>query len=242
MPYITAGDPPEVTLQALISRLDGAGADIIEIGVPFSDPIADGPVIASAMYRSLQEGMTPARVLEGIASARSESDVGLVAMVSDSIVTHRGRERFVAEAADAGLDGLIVPDADTGDLDELAQACEAHDLGLIPLIAPTSSLERQQALLARASGFVYLLARAGVTGVRTDAPDIAERVQALRELTRLPIAVGFGISTAAHVASVGESADGAIIGSALVNELNKAHQSGGDVLETAERFVSALSA
>lgn len=240
MPYITAGDPPTPALDDLIVAIAESGADIIEIGIPFSDPIADGPVIASAMFRSLELGTTPADVLAHVAKARSRTDVALVAMVSDSIVAHRGRATFVSEAAAAGLDGLIVPDADTADLADLENACSEHGLALILLVAPTSSDARQAELVSHASGFIYLLARAGVTGERSDAPDISARVAALRSHTNLPIGVGFGIATAEHVEAVGDSADGAIVGSALVRHLHETHQSGGDVLEAARTFVSGL--
>ena len=240
MPYITAGDPPVPALDDLIVAIAESGADIIEIGVPFSDPIADGPVIASAMFRALEQGMTPAEVLAQVARARSRTDVALVAMVSDSIVAHRGRTTFVSEAANAGLDGLIVPDADTADLEDLESACSEHGLALILLVAPTSSDARQAELVSHASGFIYLLARAGVTGERSEAPDISGRVAALRAHTSLPIGVGFGIATAEHVEAVGNSADGAIVGSALVRHLHEAHQTGEDVLKAARTFVSGL--
>jgi len=241
MPYVTAGDPDGTTLDELILSLSGAGADVIEIGVPFSDPIADGPVIASAMYRALARGTTPADVFRAVAAVRDRTEAALVAMVSDSIVMHRGRERFVSEAATAGLDGLIIPDTDTDRLDELAAACTAHGIAFVPLIAPTSSRDRQERLLRHAAGFVYLLARAGVTGMRDDAPEIDERVATLRGLTELPIGVGFGISSADHVRAVGRSADGAIIGSALVQSLHEAAEAGEDVIERARRFVGALT-
>ena len=241
MPYITAGDPPEPELSRLIVAIAEAGADVIEIGLPFSDPIADGPVIASAMYRALGHGMTPATVFEEVARARSSTDVALVGMVSDSIVAHRDRSAFVAEAARAGFDGLIVPDADTSDLEDLEAACRAHGLTLTLLVAPTSTPERQEEIVSHASGFVYLLARAGVTGERSDAPEIAARVEALRACTELPICAGFGISSAEHVASVGRCADGAIVGSALVRHLHDVHESGGDVEAAARTFVAGLN-
>ena len=240
MPYVTAGDPPEPGLGHLLRALDGGGADVIEIGVPFSDPIADGPVIASAMHRALERGVTPEDVLESVRAVRDQVDAALVAMVSISIVTHLGPAEFIRAAASAGIDGLIIPDADLDEFAELSVACRDSGLALIPLIAPTTSMERQQVIARSASGFVYLLARAGVTGERTDAPDVSGRIQALRELTDLPIGVGFGISTSAHVQSIGEHADGAIVGSALVRLLHDAHERGNDVTAAAESFVSSL--
>lgn len=240
MPYITAGDPPVPELSELIRALDEAGADVIEIGIPFSDPIADGPVIASAMHRALERGFTPKKVFEQIRASREGVAAALVAMVSVSIVTHLGIDAFVDLSRDSGLDGLIVPDADLDDFGPLAEACERSSLVLIPLIAPTTSTERQQVVASEGSGFLYLLARAGVTGERADAPEVSERITALRKLTDLPIGVGFGISTADHVRAVGEHADGAIIGSALVRALDQAHRDGQDVAAVASAFVRSL--
>ena len=240
MPYVTAGDPPEPGLESLLGALDRGGADVIEIGIPFSDPIADGPVIASAMHRALERGVTPEDVLTSVRAVREEIESALVAMVSISIVTHLGPAEFIRAASSAGIDGLIVPDADLDGFGELSAACREAGLALIPLIAPTTSIERQEVIARSASGFVYLLARAGVTGERSEAPDVAGRIRALREVTDLPIGVGFGISTSAHVRSIGEHADGAIVGSALVRVLHDAHQQEEDVTVAAESFVRSL--
>ena len=240
MPYITAGDPSGVTLCSLVAAMADAGADIIEIGFPFSDPIADGPVISSAMHRALAVGMTPEDVFSEVAKARAASEIALVGMVSESIVTHIGRARFVGLAAESGFDGLIVPDTDLDEIRELEEACSRSDLALIPLVAPTSTPARQELITAHASGFIYLLARAGITGERSDAPEIGSAVEQLRTMTELPICVGFGISDASHVATVGETADGAIIGSALVRRLHEAAEQGHDVIATASGFISEL--
>ena len=240
MPYVTAGDPPAPGLGSVLRALDRGGADVIEIGIPFSDPIADGPVIASAMHRALERGVTPADVFDQIKAVRGELGAALVAMVSVSIVTHLGAVHFVAKAASAGIDGLIVPDADLDDFSGLSEACVKAGLVLIPLIAPTTSAARQEAITRKASGFVYLLARAGITGERSDAPEVSERITTLRAVTDLPIGVGFGISTSDHVKAIGRDADGAIVGSALVRVLHEAHGSGQDVAVAAESFVAAL--
>jgi tryptophan synthase alpha chain len=240
MPYVTAGDPPGVGLGQVLLAMQRGGADVIEIGIPFSDPIADGPVIASAMYRALETGVSPGSIFDQIEAVRTDIDVALVAMVSMSIVATLGTAMFVKRASKCGLDGLIVPDADLDDLSVLTNACQVEGMTLTPLVAPSSTPERIQQIGAHASGFIYMLARAGVTGARSEAPEIEGRVRALRALTDLPIGVGFGISTAAHVAAIGEHADGAIVGSALVKRLYAVHEDGGDVLEAAERFVSEL--
>ena len=240
MPYVTAGDPAEPGLGSVLRALDGGGADVIEIGIPFSDPIADGPVIASAMHRALERGVTPADVLTQIKEVREDLGAALVAMVSVSIVTHLGAKQFVADAASAGIDGLIIPDADLDEFTELSTACGSAGLALIPLIAPTTSAKRQESIVRHATGFVYLLARAGVTGERSDAPQISDRIDSLRRDTDLPIGVGFGISTSGHVEAIGKDADGAIVGSALVRALHDAHASGADVAKAARDFVASL--
>ena len=240
MPYVTAGDPAGTPLGALLGALQKGGADIIEIGIPFSDPIADGPVIASAMYRALEAGVSPGSVFDQIVAARAELDVALVAMVSMSIVSTLEIDAFVTRASDCGLDGLIVPDADLDDFLVLQNACRVQGLSLSPLIAPSSTPERIQRIVEQASGFVYLLARAGVTGARSEVPDITGRVQQIRDITDLPIGVGFGISNGHHVAQVGRHADGAIVGSALVKHLHEVESAGGDVLQAAESFVREL--
>ena len=240
MPYVTAGDPAGTPLGALLGALEKGGADIIEIGIPFSDPIADGPVIASAMYRALEAGVSPGIVFDHIAAARDELEVALVAMVSMSIVSTVEIDAFVTRAAECGLDGLIVPDADLDDFLVLQNACHLEGLSLTPLVAPSCTPERIQRIVDQASGFVYLLARAGVTGARAEVPDIEGRVQTIRGMTDLPIGVGFGISNGRHVAEVGRHADGAIVGSALVKHLHEVDRTGGDVLQAAESFVHEL--
>ena len=219
MPFVVAGDPSLDALAPTLQALQAGGASIAEIGIPFSDPIADGPVIAEAMHRALQRGVTPAAVMQVVRQARASLQMGLVAMVSVSIVDRCGGAAFVDQLADAGFDGLIVPDADLDAVQPLLQAAERRDMAFAMLVAPTSSDARIERLVQACRGFVYLLARAGITGERTDAPEVAELVQRVRARTRLPLAVGFGISTAAHVQAVVRHADAAIVGSSLVKRL-----------------------
>lgn len=240
MPYVTAGDPTRPPLEDILVAIAEAGADVVEIGFPFSDPIADGPVIASAMHRALEAGLTPPDVLRAVAAARTRTDVPFVGMVSESIVNHRGHDRFVSEAAASGFDGLIVPDADFDHLDELSGACRNSGVALVPLVAPSTGDDRLERLLDQASGFIYLLARAGVTGVRDEAPEVADGVRRVRAVSELPIAVGFGVSNAEHVRTIGRDADGAIVGSALVRRLHEADAAGEDVADAAAEFVRAL--
>lgn len=256
MPFICGGYPSLASTGATLKAMHSAGASIVEIGFPFSDPIADGPVIAAAMHEALAAGVTPTRVLESIAQSRREADaLGLVAMVSMSIVHRLGVPRFARDAARAGIDGVIVPDVPVEESAALAAPLRDAGLTLSLLIAPTTPAARAERIVRACSGFIYLLARTGITGESTtaagpsiDIAAIAERVRMLRAVTDLPIACGFGISTADHVRSIvapptqgGAGADAAIVGSALVKRMGRAAAQGRNPVEEAELFVRGLS-
>lgn len=219
MPFVVAGDPTLDALPGTLVALEQAGASIAEIGIPFSDPIADGPVIAEAMHRALQRGVSPSTVLARMRELRGSVRMGLVAMVSVSIVERSGGPVFIAALADAGFDGVIVPDADLDAVGPLHAEAERRDIAFAMLVAPTSTDARIERLVRHCRGFVYLLARAGITGERQDAPEVESLVRRVRAKTSLPLAVGFGISTAAHVKAVCSHADAAIVGSSLVRRL-----------------------
>ena len=219
MPFVVAGEPSLDALGPTLQALQAAGSAVVEIGIPFSDPIADGPVIAEAMHRALQRGVTPEATLQAVKAVRPALSLGLVAMVSVSIVDRCGGAAFIGRLADAGFDGVIVPDADLEAVGALFDAAASRDLAFAMLVAPTSGDDRIARLVARCRGFVYLLARAGITGERTDAPEVQELVRRVRAHTDLPLAVGFGISTAAHVKAVWQHADAAIVGSSLVRRM-----------------------
>ena len=219
MPFVVAGDPTLDALSGTLAALEQAGASIAEIGIPFSDPIADGPVIAEAMHRALQRGVSPSAVLARVRELRAGVRMGLVAMVSVSIVERSGVPAFIAALADAGFDGVIVPDADLDAVGPLHAEAERRDIAFAMLVAPTSTDVRIERLVRHCRGFVYLLARAGITGERQDAPEVESLVRRVRAKTSLPLAVGFGISTAAHVKAVCAHADAAIVGSSLVRRL-----------------------
>lgn len=222
MPFITAGYPSLDATEPTLLALNEAGADIVEIGVPFSDPIADGPVIASAMHEALQQGVTPDDVFEVVGRVRNDVDMGIVLMVSDSIVERIGAASFIQRAREVGADGLIVPDIDTAAAGEIAALTRQHDMSFTLLVAPNSTETRMAEIVKHCSGFVYLLARVGLTGEQDAAPQIQQQVQRLRQMTDLPIAVGFGISRAEHVRAVVAHADAAIVGSALVRRMGDA--------------------
>jgi tryptophan synthase alpha chain len=237
MPFIVGGDPSlEMTQQILLS-LDGAGADVIEIGIPFSDPIADGPVIAASMHRALQTGVTPSGVLEAVSAVRQQISAGIIAMVSDSIVRKSGGEAFIERLANAGFDGIIIPDIDDAHARPLKEFCVTLDFSFTMLVAPTTPLPRVRELAELSTGFLYILARTGLTGEQTEVPDLDKRIAAIREVTALPLAVGFGISTAAHVGAVHAFAEAAIVGSALVRRLQETD----DPCSAAAKFVQEIS-
>jgi tryptophan synthase alpha chain len=225
MPFITGGFPSLEATRRLLPALEQAGASIIEIGFPFSDPIADGPVIAQSMHRALQAGVTPRHIFDLVAELRPRTQLGLIAMVSDSIVTRyrKGPEDFVRDAAAAGFDGLIVPDIDLDAAIPLAGLAQLHNLSFTLLIAPTSTEERIARIVSLCSGFVYVLARVGVTGERQqlDVASLEKRLALIRRHTALPLAVGFGITTPEQVAAVARVADAAIVGSAIVRRLEQ---------------------
>ncbi len=231
MPFITAGYPDLATTERILAGIDAAGADLVEIGFPFSDPIADGPVIAESMHHALLAGTTPAKVFEMVAHLKERAPLlaPLLAMVSVSIVERIGAERFIEQAVAAGFAGFIVPDADPADASRLSALAAARGAGYCALVSPTTPVDRLSSLAGVSTGFVYLLARAGVTGERNEAPEIEARVRAIRAVSGAPIAAGFGISTRAHVEAVARQADGAIVGSAIVRRMTEATRGGVDV-------------
>ncbi|MHC4975965.1 MAG: tryptophan synthase subunit alpha [Planctomycetota bacterium] len=241
MPFVTAGRPSLEALPAMLLALQEGGASIVEIGFPFSDPIADGPVIAASMHEALQHDVHPEGIFEQVASVRDRLTIGLVAMVSVSIVYRMGLEQFCGMAAKAGFDGLIIPDVPVDEFAPLHHAINESGLTASLLIAPTTPDDRAEKIASHCSGFVYILARTGITGEQTDAPDVQARVESLRKVTDLPLACGFGIANAEHVRSVSEHADAVIVGSALVRRIEEAHAGGEDAIATARGFVSELA-
>lgn len=240
LPFVTAGYPDLTTTERILEGAADVGADLIEIGFPFSDPIADGPIIAESMHLALLAGTTPEKIFEMV--SRSRSTVPLVAMVSISIVDRIGAERFISRAVEAGFAGFIVPDADPVVASDLSQLAARFGAGFCALVSPSTPADRLEHLARLSTGFLYLLARAGVTGERSDAPEIADRVRMIRAMTDAPIVAGFGIATAAHVAAVGQHADGAIVGSAIVRRMTEAHVGGNDPAERALEAIRSLRA
>jgi tryptophan synthase alpha chain len=219
IPFLTAGDPDLDATARLVRECARRGASLIEVGFPYSDPIADGSVIQASYTRALGKGLS----IDAIFGAmRTLNDLGvpLIAMVSYSLVHHRGPERFVIDAKAAGFSGAIVPDLPVEEATELAKLASNHDFKLILLVTPTTPRERAAKIAQLSTGFLYCVSVVGITGERSELPpDLLEQLRWLRTQTTLPMCVGFGISTPEHVRTLRDAADGVIVGSALVRKL-----------------------
>ncbi|MBZ5501336.1 MAG: tryptophan synthase subunit alpha [Acidobacteriia bacterium] len=221
--YITAGDPSLEATEKIVLAAAEAGADVIELGVPFSDPVADGPTIQRAIERALRAGTTLAGVLGLVARLRARTQVPLVLFSYFNPLLQMGLETFAEAAAAAGADGVLATDLTPEEAEDYRAAMRAHGLDTIFLAAPTSTDARLEKIAAVSSGFLYLISRTGVTGAREALPeDLPELARRVRRFTKLPLAVGFGISAPAHVSVLGGIADAAVVGSALVAEVEKA--------------------
>jgi tryptophan synthase alpha chain len=222
IPFITTGDPDLITTELLLVELATAGADIIELGVPFSDPVADGEVIQRASERALQKEVTLSDALKCVSNAKEHIDVPIVLFTYFNPLLRFGQDRLADEAKRAGVDGVLVTDLIPEEAESWMTTFRDYGLDLIFLVAPTTSNERLTRIAQQASGFIYAVSRAGVTGTRNEMPRDAETlVKRVRAVSHLPIAVGFGISTAEQVRQVWRFADAAVIGSALVSEIEK---------------------
>ena len=220
--YITCGDPNLAATRDIALAAISAGADVIELGVPFSDPVADGPIIQRASERALRQGTSLADVLEVAARIRRESQAGLIIFSYFNPILRMGIEQFADRAAQAGVDGALVTDLPVEEADEYLRPMRKRSLATVFLAAPTSTDERLARIAEASRGFVYGVSRTGVTGTRRELPEDAQKlVRRLRPLTHLPIAVGFGISSAQQFATVGKFADAGVIGSAIVDTIEK---------------------
>lgn len=233
--YVTAGDPSLAATEKIVLAAADAGADVIELGVPFSDPVADGPTIQRASDRALRGGTTLAGVVELARKIRAHSDVPLLLFTYFNPVLQMGLEKFAQAAASAGADGVLVTDLTPEEAEEYRTTMQTHGLDTIFLAAPTSSDARLERIAGASSGFLYLISRAGVTGAREALPpDLPALVRRTRKFTSLPIAVGFGVSLPTHVTVLGGIADATVVGSAVMAEIEKAG--------TAEAAASAVGA
>ena len=241
-PFVTAGDPDVETTLAVLQALDRAGATICELGVPYSDPIADGPVIQASYTRALASGMTLDKLFELASRARQTISMPLLAMASYSLIYRIGIDVFVSRAAASGLAGFVVPDLPLEESDELDAACRRAGLVLVRLVTPTTPPARAEAIAERSTGFLYCVSVAGVTGERTALPaGLIDRIAWLRERTSVPILVGFGISGPEQAREVSQVADGVIVGSAVVRQIEAAAPAAA-MTQAVEQFVGELVA
>lgn len=240
--YLTAGDPSPSLTVPLVQALEANGADIVELGVPFSDPLADGVVNQKSAARALRRGVSLKTVLGLVKRVRERSEIPVVLFTYLNPVYAYGFERFAADAVRAGVDGVLSLDLPPEEAEGYEARLAAHGVKSIFLIAPTTPLARMRLIARHAGGFIYYVSRTGVTGERGKlAMDLASRVRAIMRVTRTPVAVGFGISTPAQVAEVAQTADAVVVGSALVKEIEQ-HAGSADLVERVGRKVRRLSA
>lgn len=230
IPYVVAGDPGQSCTVPLMHKLVESGADILELGVPFSDPMAEGPVIQQAHERALANGVTLSAVLEMVREFRlSDSTTPVLLMGYANPVMHKGYAAFADAAADVGLDALLTVDIPPEEVDSISRELQRVDMDNIFLVAPTTPDERIARIASRASGFIYYVSLKGVTGAgHLDTAEVATKVGTIRQHSKLPVAVGFGIKDAASALAVSETADGVVVGSALVNAMAAVIANGGE--------------
>jgi len=242
IPFVVAGDPDLGRTKQIVRELEALGADLVELGMPFSDPMADGPANQRAMARGLAAGASLSAILALVSELRAESQIPLILFGYFNPVLHYGCERFCADAAKAGVDGMLIVDLPPEESRELARPAAANRLDLIYLLAPTTPLERSRRIARAASGFLYYVSVTGVTGARASlALDLEQHVRELRTVTDLPIGVGFGISTPDQARQVASIADAVVVGSAL-SSLIEEHASSPDLVETVGKLVGTMKA
>ena len=240
IPYIMAGDPDLETTEAVLAALTDAGADAIELGIPYGDPLADGPTIAAAGQRALQRGVTLRDTLLLVQRSRERGCAPIILFTYYNLIYQYGMEQFAQDAAAAGASGVIVPDIALEEGSELQATLAKHKLDMPLLVAPTTPKDRAKRIASQSSGFIYVVSRLGVTGAG-QAPDLTplrEQLSILREMTKEPLAVGFGISSAEHVRVVAPLADGVIVGSAVIDAY--AGYRGNDAASRVRAFVEPL--
>jgi len=240
IPFLTAGDPDLGKTCEMVLAMEAAGADIIELGVPFSDPIADGPVIQRATQRALDTGTTLDRILDLVRRIRRSSEIPILLFSYYNPLLAHGLDRLADDAVEAGIDGLLASDLTVEESDAFVNTMRQRGLSTVFLVAPTSSPERVERIARASTGFLYAVSRTGVTGARNElSDDLAGFIRLLKDHTNLPVAVGFGISRPEHVQAVWKEADGAVVGSAIVGEIEK-HLSSDDLAASIGRFVRWL--
>lgn len=237
IPFITCGDPDLETTAEIVKAMERAGADIIELGIPFSDPTAEGPVIQGANLRALSGGVTTDNIMDMVQQLQSEVRIPLVFMTYANVVYSYGTERFLQRAKDARIAGLILPDVPFEEKEDFAPSCRNYGIDFISLIAPTSH-ERIEMIAREAEGFVYCVSSLGVTGMRSEiTTDVGAMVELVRQASDIPVAIGFGISNPQQAKKMAQKSDGVIVGSAIVKLVE---QYGKDAVPHVEEFVRAM--
>ena len=239
--FITAGDPDLRTTEQLVPAFEGAGVDIVELGVPFSDPLADGPTIQAASQRALKKHVNLESILAVVKRIRQRSQIPIALMTYYNPVFHYGEERFARKAKACGVDGLIVPDLPPEEGHNLIRAARQNGLATVFFLAPTTTPQRMKHIVNASTGFIYYVSLTGVTGARQELPtSLTQQVRLAKRMTRKPVCVGFGVSTPAQVRQVAKVADGVIVGSAIVNAIaqNKGKK---QLVANVARFVQKLS-
>lgn len=244
LPFITAGDPDLKFTQEVLTLLAKHGASACEVGVPYSDPVADGPVIQASYTRALDNGVRVDGILDAIQAVKQEIEMPVVTMISYAIILRHGPQAYIEAAIKAGVSGAIVPDLPAEEAADLSKICEAEDFSLIQLVAPTTPRERAKRIAETSSGFLYYVSIAGITGERTELPaDLVDNVSWLREQTSVPVCIGFGISGPKQVKQLSPIADGLIVGSAIVRRMANAKEQGRkEALESIGSFFDELVA
>ena len=238
IPFVTCGDPDLETTAQIVRAMEEAGADLIELGIPFSDPTAEGPVIQAANVRALSGGVTTDKIFDFVKELRKDVKVPLVFMTYANVVYSYGTERFVKRCVEVGIDGIILPDVPFEEKEEFAPTCRAHGVDFISLIAPTSA-DRIAMIASEAEGFLYIVSSLGVTGTRSEIKtDISAIVEQVRKSAKVPCAVGFGISTPEQAARMASVYDGAIVGSAIVRIIG---EHGRDAAPYVKEYVKSMT-
>ncbi len=239
--FITAGDPNLKMTEELVLSFEQAGVDIIELGVPFSDPLADGPTIQASSARALKKGVNIQKIFDTVRSIRKKSSIPICLMGYYNPIFHYGEKQFCKDAAASGVDGLIIPDLPPEEARDLIKLSKDNDLSQVFFLAPTTTPKRVKKIVQHSTGFIYFVSLTGVTGARQDIPpSVVKQMQLAKKQTAKPICVGFGISNAQQVQSMAKVADGVIVGSAIVNEIYK-NRSSKKLVSEVSQFVKKLS-
>ena len=241
IPFITAGDPNLKTTADLVLNFEQAGADIIELGVPFSDPLADGPTIQASSQRALKNGINLIKILKMVSQIRKKTQVPIALMTYYNPVFHYGEDKFVRDAKKYGVDGVIIPDLPPEEAKNFIRSAKQQNLSTVFFLAPTTTFKRMRCIVQASTGFVYYVSLTGVTGAKKGfAGENAAKIRSAKRLTKKPICVGFGVSTPAQVKSIAKIADGVIVGSAIVKQIEK-HKGKKNLVANVTKFVRTLA-